>query len=68
MSGVGVFELYADTFVGVDEAVRRRVVSNCGIEAHEGREPNRPDVEPLVGHAPGRMSEAEYVRSAFADV
>jgi hypothetical protein len=65
---VGEFELYADSFVGVDEAVRRRVVSNCGIEAHEGWEVNRSDVELLVGHATGRMSEAEYLRGAFADV
>lgn len=67
-SGVDVSELYPDLFEGVDEAVRRRVVSNFGSDAHEGWEPNRPDVELMVGYAVGRVSKAEYLRAAFSEV
>jgi hypothetical protein len=63
-----VFELYLDPFVGIDEAVRSRVVSNCGGEAQEGWERNSPDVELFVGYATGALLEAEYFRTAFADV
>lgn len=67
-AGVNVFELYPDLFDGVDEGIRRRVVSNFGSDAHEGWEPNRPDVELMVGYATGRISKAEYLRAAFAEV
>jgi hypothetical protein len=67
-AGVNVSELYPDLFVGVDEAVRRRVVSNFGSDAHEGWEANRADVELMVGYATGRISKAEYMRAAFAEV
>lgn len=67
-AGVNVSELYPDLFDGVDEGIRRRVVSNFGSDAHEGWEPNRPDVELMVGYATGRISKAEYMRAAFAEV
>lgn len=67
-AGVNVFELYPDLFDGVDEGIRRRVVSNFGSDAHEGWEPNRPDVELMVGYATGRISKADYMRAAFAEV
>jgi hypothetical protein len=65
-AGVDVFELYPDLFVGIDAAVRRCIISHFGSDAHEGWEPNRSDVELLVGYATGRISKAEYLHSALA--
>ena len=67
-AGVNVSELYLDLFVGVDGAIRRRVVSNFGSDAYEGWEQNRPEVELTVGNATGRISKAEYMGAAFAEV
>lgn len=66
--GYDVQALYPELFRGVDEATARRVVSNFGNDAHEGREASRRDVELAVLLATKKISPQEFQDLAFAEL
>jgi hypothetical protein len=63
-----VHALYLDLFEGVDETTARRVASNFGNDAHEGREANRRDVELALLLATKTISPQEFQALAFAEL
>lgn len=67
-AGYDVRALHPDLFVGVDEAVARRVASNFGSDAHEGREASRRDVELAVLLATKKISAEQFRVLAFAEL
>ena len=66
--GYDVQALYPELFLGVDEATARRVGSNFGSDAHEGREASRRDVELAVLLATKKISPQEFQDLAFAEL
>lgn len=67
-SGYDVQASYPELFQGVDNATARRVVSNFGSDAHEGREASRRDVELALLLAMKKISPQEFQELSFAEL
>ena len=67
-AGYDVQGLYPDLFEGVNETTARRVASNFGSDAHEGREATRRDVELALLLATKKISPQEFQDLAFAEL
>jgi hypothetical protein len=66
--GYDVQALYPDLFEGVDKTTARRVASNFGNDAHEGREATHRDVELALLLAAKKISPEEFQDLAFAEL
>ncbi|WP_104165915.1 Fic family protein [Cryobacterium sp. N22] len=66
--GYDVRALHPDLFEGVEATSARRVVSNFGSDAHEGRQASRRDVELAVLLATKRISPHQFQDRALAEL
>jgi len=67
-AGYDVHALYPDLFVNVDEPTARRVASNFGSDAHEGREATHRDVELALLLATEKISPQEFQDLAVTEL
>lgn len=67
-AGHDVRGLYPDLFEGVDETAARKVASNFGNDAHEGREATHRAVELALLLATKKISPQVFQDLAFAEL